>query len=131
MPAGEVVVLGHLVETEVQVDRRHGEFGRVDGAQLKSRKDVAARQQLRGSTDPVHHLRAQAEEPHLQALQVVHAFDRLPEPAGCLGRDHAAQDAADVVPGVDFLEQLLAAAEVEPGHVLVGRRPEWNRRKEL
>ena len=124
-------MLGDLVEAQVLVDRRHRELGRVDGAQLEGRVDVAARQQLGRHAHLLHHLRAQAEEAHLQALEVVERLDGLAEPARTLRRDQVARHPVQVVPVVDLRQQLLAAAVVHPRQRLAGGGAEGHRGEEL
>ena len=71
VPAREVVVLGDLVEAKRQVHHRHRELGRVDGAELQRLENFAGLQDLRRDAELLHHDRAEPEEAHLQALEVV------------------------------------------------------------
>ena len=77
-----------------------------------------------GDAELLHDVGAQAEEAHLQALEVVGGLDLLAEPAGGLGRDQAAGGGDDVVLGVQLVIELAAAAVVHPAHVLARLRAE-------
>ena len=124
VPAGEVVVLGDLVEAERQVHHRHRELGGVDGAELQRLEDFAGLQDLRLDAELLHDVGAQAEEAHLQTLEVVDGLDLLAEPAGGLGRDHAAEDGSTLYLRVQLLHELLAAAVAHPAQVLADLRAE-------
>ena len=128
VPAGEVVELGDLVEAELDVHRGHRELGGVDDAALQRLVDVGRRQQLRRDAELLHHLGAEAEEAHLQALQLLDRFDLLTEPTRGLGADAEAVDGDEIVLGVDLVAQLVAAAEPLPGQELAesrGRTARW------
>ena len=115
MPAREVVELGDLMEAEIHVHLGHRELGRVDDAALERRVDVGRREQLGRDAELLHHLRAEAEEAHLQPLQLVDRLDLAAEPAGGLRADAEAVDRDQAVLGVDLVAQLVAAAEPFPG----------------
>jgi hypothetical protein len=86
--------------------------------------------ELGGDADPFHDLGAQAEEPHLEALEIGGRIDLLAEPAGGLGRDHAADQRLDVVPGVNLVHQSVAAAVEDPAEIFAGAGPERHRREQ-
>ena len=130
MPAREVVELGDLVEAELDVHHGHRELGGVDDAALERRIDVGRRQQLRRDAELLHHLGAEAEEAHLQALQLLERFDLLAEPAGGLGADAEAVDGNEAMLGVDLVAQLVAAAEPFPGQELAEAGAERHRGEE-
>ena len=130
MPAWEIVELGDLMEAQLGVHRRHRELGRVDHAALQRRIDVSRRQQLGGDAELLHHLCAEAEEPHLQPLQLLDRLDLVAEPAGGLGRDGEGVDREQAVLGVDLVAQLVAAAEPLPAEELADRRAERHRGEE-
>ena len=92
--------------------------------------DVGRRQQLRRDPELLHHLGAEPEEAHLQALHLVDRLDLLAEPARRLGADAEAIDGDEIVLGVDLLAQLVAAAEPFPGQELAEARPERHRGEE-
>ncbi len=58
----------------------------VDGVICHCLVDLARRQLLRRDTELLHHPRAQAEEPHPQALQISGGPDLLVKPPGSLRR---------------------------------------------
>ena len=131
VPARVVVVLGDLVEAEIDVDGRHRELGGVDDAALERGIDVRPREQLRGHAHLLHDLGAEAEEPHLEALELLgRIVDRLLEPTRGLRADAEAIDRGRAVRVVDLFAQLLAAPEPLPGEVLADLRPEGDRAEE-
>ena len=130
VPAREVVELGDLVEAELHVHHRHRELRGVDHAALERRIDVGRGQQLGGDAELLHHLRAEAEEAHLHALQLGQRFDLLAEPAGGLGADAEDIDGGQAVLGVDLVPQLVAAAVPLPGQELADTRAERHRGEE-
>ena len=73
VPAREVVVLGDLVEAQRQVHDRHRELGRIDGAELQRLEDFAGLQDLGLHAELLHHVGAEPEEAHLEALEVLDA----------------------------------------------------------
>src|SRR5258705_12358421 len=75
-------------------------------------------------TKLLHHLRAKAEEPHLQPLQLLDRLDLVAEPAGGLGRDGEGVDRKQAVLDVDLIAQLVAAAEPLPAEKLAEGRAE-------
>ena len=81
VPAREVVELGDLVEAELDVHGGHRELGGIDHAAFERLIDVGRGQQLRRHAELLHHLGAEAEEAHLQALQLIDRLDLLAEPA--------------------------------------------------
>src|SRR3990167_8767678 len=101
-PAGIVVVLGHLVKTELLVVVRPYPFGGVDRAAFERRIDIAAGQRLRHYTEPRQDL-----------------------PAGV-----AAGKGNEVVALEEFAHQLEAAAKIHPGVLLARVEPEGQRRVE-
>ena len=129
MPAGVVVVLGDLVEAEVDVHVRHRELGGVDHAALERRIDVGRRQQLGRHAELLHDLRAEAEEAHLQSLEIGERSDPFLEPAGGLGTGRAAIDFGQAVLAIDLVLQLVTAAIDLPGEELAVLRSERHRRE--
>ena len=111
------------MEAELHVHGGHRELGGVDHAALERRIDVGRRQQLGRDAELLHHLGAEAEEAHLQALQLVDRLDLVAEPAGRLGADAEAVDGDQIVLGVDLVAQLVAAAEPLPGQELAEAGP--------
>ena len=127
MPAWIVVVLGDLIEAEVDVHVGHRELGGVDHAALERRVDVGAGEQLGRHPHLLHDLGAEAEEAHLQALELVERLHRFLEPARGLGTDHVAVERVQIAPGVDLVLQVLAAAIDHPGEIFAEARPERHR----
>src|SRR6185312_2138039 len=89
-------------------------FGRVDGALLERRVDVAARDELRHDAQLLHDLAGHAADAHLDALEILDALDLLAEPAAHLRARVAARHLIDVVALVELAEELEAAAEELP-----------------
>ena len=129
VPAGEVVVLRHLVEAEIEVDCRHRVFSRVDRTALERREDVAAGDELGRDAHLLHNLGAQTEEAHLQALEVFDGLYLLAEPARRFGRDNAAGYRFQTVLLVYLIPELIAAAEEDPAHILSGAGAEGDGRE--
>ena len=115
VPTGEVVVLGNLIEAELQIDGGHREFGRVNGAEFQCREDVAGGKKLCRGTELFHYLCTEPEDAHLHALEIFGRFDFLAEPARGFGYGAAAYDTLDVVASVDLVIMLFTAAIVEIG----------------
>ena len=130
VPTGEVVVLGDLVEAEGFVDGRHRELGRINGAKLQRRIDVATGQKLGRNADLLHDTGAKAEEAHFHALKVGDLLHRLPEPAGGFRRDHAADTAVNVLRRHHLLIDFMAAAMEHPGIVFAEAGAERHRGEE-
>ena len=119
------------MEPVLDVGNRHREFGRVDDALLQGREDVRTGKELGGSAHLLHDLRAEPEEPHLEALEVLgRVGDFLAEPAGGLRTDAEAVDRGHAVRVVELLAQLVAAAVPLPGLELAERGPERHRGEE-
>ena len=119
-PAREVVVLGHLVEAELLVVIGADELGRIDGAALERRIDVAGRDLLRHGAEPREHLPAHAADAEFQAFQVVDGLDILAEPAAHLRAGVAGRNAV----GVEFpergVDEFLAAGKIPPRLLVAG-----------
>src|SRR5262245_44854761 len=124
MPAGEVVELGDLMEAELHIHRWHREFGGIDDATLERLIDIGRRQQLGRNAELLHDLSAEAEEAHLDALQLVDRFHLLAEPSGGLGADAETIDGDEIMLCIDLLSQLIAAAVPLPGKELTDVRTE-------
>ena len=117
----QVVVLPHRVQAEVAVVGRADPLGRVDGAALRCRHDLAARQGDGGNAHLLEDLAGDARRRAvLHGLEVGDVLDRPLEPAERVGThrlDHQRLhvDLQDV--GEEPLVQLVAAAFHEPGDV--------------
>jgi len=98
----------------------------IDGAQLQRLKDIARGEQLGGYAQLVHDLRAEPEEAHFQALEVLDRLDLLAEPAGRFGGRHGAGDGVDPVLAEHLVHQLDPAAVAHPCQVLAQPRAEGN-----
>ena len=130
MPAGEIVVLRNLVEAELGVDRRHGEFRGVNDATFQSRIDVRSREKLGLCAHLRHDLGTKTEETHLQALDLIERGNFGLEPAGSFRADCKAIERNQVMLGIDFVTKFLASAEPFPGHEFTNLRAKRNRREE-
>ena len=97
MPAGIVVVLHQLVESQKLVDGRHRELRGVNSSFLEGRENLTARQQAGCYAKLLHHLSAKPEKTHLHALQLACAFDGFLKPTRRLRRDDAADVDFDVI----------------------------------
>ncbi len=131
MPAGKIVILGHAVETQFQINGRHRNLRRIDGAGFKGDEDVTRGKLRRGDAQPLHDLGAKAEEPHFQTFEVLDGANAFAEPPRCLGGNQSAKDAVNAVGMINFLELFLAAAEINPCQEFLCRRPEGNRGEQL
>jgi len=84
MPAGGVVELRGLVQTEAPILEGSDELRRVDHTPLERREDLAAGQHLHVDPEVRVDAAGQPRDAHLQALQIGHRIDFLLEPAGHL-----------------------------------------------
>ena len=124
-PARVVVVLGDLVEAELLVVVGADPFRGVDRALFQRRVDVASRGSAAVTMPSAdQHRAAEAGDAHLDALAVGDGLDLLAEPAAHLHAGVAAEEGDDVVVAVELVEQLLAAAVVDPGVHLPGVQAE-------
>ena len=131
MPAREIVVLGDVVEAEVEVDRRHGELGRVDHAALEGRVDVGGGSSCVETPSFSHRQgRPIPRNRILRPFEVVDRGDLLAKPAGRLRCLERAEHRVDVVAGEDLAPQLLAAAVIDPGEIFARRGAERHRREQ-
>ena len=89
-PAGGVIVFGDFQEAELLVVVGADELGRIEGAALQRRIDVAGRDLLRHDAELRQHLAAEAADAELEALQVIDRVDLLAEEAAHLGAGIAA-----------------------------------------
>ena len=87
-----VVIFRGPLQPELAVEIGAYEFGGVDHTALQRREDFAHRQQPDVNADRLVHAPGEAGNAHLQALEVVHLFERLLEPPGHLHAGIAAQE---------------------------------------
>ena len=128
-PEARVVVeLRDLLEAELLVVIGADPLGRVDGALLQRRIDVAAGELLRHDADLLQHLAGDAADAELQAGQIGDRLDLLAEPAAHLGAGIAAGEADHAVLLEELVAELLAAALVPPGVLLARVEAERHRR---
>ncbi len=113
--AGEVVVLGDLVEAERQVVVRADELGRVQRARLQRREDFARRHVGHRGAELAPHLAAEAGRTEAQALDIGDAGQLVAEPAARLRAGITRQEADNAELVVDFVPELLAAEVAHPG----------------
>ena len=117
-----VVELRGLEELHDLVVPRTYPLGRVDCAGDEVFVDLTARKRNRRSAQLGHDVAAEARDTHLQALEVVGRVDFLVEPAAHLDTGVTAHEALEVELGSEFVPELLAAAEADPGvHLGVGQ----------
>ena len=83
---------------------------------------------LRHGAELRHHEAGEAGDAELQALEVGDRLDLLAEPAAHLGARVAARQAVHVVLGVELVQQVVAAALIQPGVHLARVEPEGERR---
>ena len=107
-PTGVVVVLGDLVEAELLVVIRADPFGRVDGALLQRRIDVAAGNIGRDNAELGEHRAAEPADAELDALEVFDGVDLLAPPAAHLAAGIAGREADHVELGVELVHQVDA-----------------------
>ena len=120
-PARGIVVFRDLQEAELLVVVGADELGRVDGAALQRRIDVAA---ARSAAAPRRAWPAPCPPSppmrNFRPLRSSRPVDLLAEEAAHLGAGVAAGEPMCVEAGEDIVDDLLAAAEVPPGMLLAG-----------
>ena len=101
-------------------------------AELERLENFPRLQQLGGHAHLLHHVGAQAEETHVQTLEVCWCIDRLFEPARSLRRNDRTRQYFNVVAAVivHLLIEFQTVAVVHPRQVFTGFRTERNRRKQ-
>ena len=119
--AGDVVVLGDLVEAQRQVVVGTDELGSVQRAGLHGLEDVAGGQVHHRHAHLLPDLATQAGRTHAQALHVGHGLEFLAEPAAGLNAGVAGQEALHAELVIDLVPQRLGAHDVDPGRHLGGR----------
>ena len=129
-PAGVVVVLGDLVETELLVVVRAHPLRRVDRALFQRRIDIAAGDLLRHDAELLQRQAAGASDPHLEALEVGDRLDLLAKPAAHLRAGVAGREAHDVVFLEEVVVELAAPAVVHPRVLLSAIHAKRNRAAE-
>src|SRR5262249_55255760 len=129
-PAGIVVVLGDLGETELLVIVGADPLGGVDRAFFERRIDIAAGELLRHDTELGQNAPGEPADAKLQTFHVVEALDFLAEPTAHLARRVAGRHAPAVVSLEEVVEQLHAAALELPGLLLAGVEPKGQSRAE-
>jgi hypothetical protein len=117
-PSGRVVEFRDLGEAELLVVGRTDPFGRVDGAALERRVDIAWCDLGRHGAELCQHDAAETADPHSQSLEVVDALDLLAEPAAHLHADIAAGNIDDTALEENLAQQFKAAAIIEPRRLL-------------
>src|ERR1700694_5788150 len=118
--AGVIVIFGDLLKTELLVVVGSDPFGRVDGALLKRRIDVATGNLLRHDTDLLQHLAGNSADTKLQSGEIGDRLDLLAKPAAHLRAGVSAGEPDHTV----FLEELVAelhAAALIPPRILHAR----------
>ncbi len=127
--AGEVVVLGDLVEAEREVVVRPHELGGIQRARLQCREDLARRKvgDRRAQLRP--HLPAKARGAEAQPLDVAQAGQLLAEPAAGLRPRIAAEEALHAELVVDLVPDFLAAHIAHPGGQLARGHAERHARE--
>lgn len=120
LPAGVVVVLGCLVQTESQVVVGADPVGGVDDVVLQGAEDFAAGQVDGGSAGAGQHLATKAGHANLQAAEVFQAVDFLVEPAGHLHPGVAAGQRQNARSLVGLLPEFQPAALIQPGVHFLG-----------
>ncbi len=129
--ARAVIVRGGLVEAEGEVARRAGELGRVHRPALQGRQGLARRQR---HLDDAHGGIEHAAEPRhakAQALEVGNRMQLLAEPAAHRHAGIARHERLRAEPGIELVPERLAAAMLDPGHVLEGGQAEGHGEEEL
>src|SRR5262249_52306032 len=103
---------------ELRVGVGPAPVGRIDGAFLERRIDVAAGDLLRHHAEPLQSLAGPAADPELEALEIVDRLDLLAEPAAHLRASVAADERVHVELLAELVHQLEAVAVVVPGVLL-------------
>ena len=116
--AGEVIVLGDLVEAQRQIVIGADEFGGVERARLQRGKDFARRQIGHRRAELCPHLPAQPRRSEAQPLQVRHPGQLVAEPAARLRAGIARQEPLQPELVVDFVPDFLPAQITPPGRQL-------------
>ncbi len=114
-PEGRIIiVLCDFLKTELVVVIRADPLGGVDGALFQRRIDITAGDLLRHDTKLFNHFAGKAGNAHLDAFEIVNRVDLLTEPASHLRSGIARNHAVEVMFGVEFIEQFVAVAFIEP-----------------
>src|SRR6185437_12095373 len=90
----------------------------VERAALQGVVDGCARHRDRVGAQRLEHFAGEAADAHLQALKILEAAQLLAEPAGHLAAGVAGRDRQRPAIGEQFVDELAAAAFLEPGRML-------------
>src|SRR3546814_3039178 len=94
-------------------------LGRIDGAGLQGRGNLAARQVHHVGACCLEHRASEAGNAHLEALEVLQGVDLLVAPAAGLHAGVARGEELAPEFTVDLVGDLPAAAELQPGVLLL------------
>src|SRR4029453_10481958 len=123
-PTGIIVVRRNLVEAELLVIVRTDPLGRINGALLQGRINIAAGDLLGDDAQRLQRLAGPAADAHLEAFEIVDGLDLFTEPAAHLCAGIAADKRVHVVLLAKLVHQFHAVAVVEPRVLLTGIQPE-------
>src|SRR5262245_24592085 len=114
MPAGRVVILGDLVQTELPVEIRTDKFRSIDHAAFQRRENFTRWDKPRVDAQFLVDAAGKPGDTHLHALQVFRLFDGLPEPACHLHAGIAADKRHKIEAIINLAPQVETAAIEHP-----------------
>ena len=120
MPAGVIVVFGHLVHTQGQVVVGAHPLGGVNHPGLQGGVDFTPGYTHRGAAGLGEDVTREARYPHFQALQIRDRIDFPVEPAGHLYTGTAAGEGNKIKRRIGFPPELQPTAIVQPGIGFLG-----------
>src|SRR5260370_15021607 len=121
LPPGRiVVVLRDLAEPEFLVVIGANPFGRVDGALLQRRIDIAGSDLLRYAAELLDRQSGKTADAEFEALEVGDFLDLLAEPSAHLAPGVGGRKRVDIELLAELIHQLHAGAVIEPGILLTG-----------